>query len=196
MRDRSARDTPPLATGWRGARAMVAVLVLGGSGAARGCDPPAVEPVGVPGPCAAVVVHDARDRPRLICDRALVALLAGACRPRGPIHRGDRLRLEPAGGRCHVAVEPLSAAHRLRLGLRLDVNDASAADLAQVKGIGPRTANRIVEGRPWASVDALDAVWGVGPARLARIAPRLRASPRPRLWPSRPRHAASSPRTP
>lgn len=191
---------------WRAARAVMAVVVLGGSGAMRIEPGGDVEPVvSAPDdparpasgePCAAVVIHDARDRARLVCDGGLVEVLASLCGPLGPVHRGDRLRPTPRGGRCRLAVEPLPAAHRLRLGLRLDVNEETLGDLTRVKGIGPRTAQRIVQGRPWASIDALDEVRGIGPERLRRIAPRLRAAPRPRLWPSRPQHAASSPRRP
>jgi competence protein ComEA len=58
-------------------------------------------------------------------------------------------------------------------GGRLDLNTASAASLARVKGIGEATARRIVEHRerhgPYRAVDDLDAVDGVGPKTLERL---------------------------
>jgi competence ComEA-like helix-hairpin-helix protein len=55
--------------------------------------------------------------------------------------------------------------------LRVDVNAASAAELEQVKGIGPRTAQRIVEareagGRFRDAEDLRNRVTGIGPARI------------------------------
>jgi competence protein ComEA len=61
----------------------------------------------------------------------------------------------------------------------LDVNTASAAALEALPGIGPRTAAAIVAHRdrhgPFASVDALLDVRGIGPSTLAELRPHLRA---------------------
>lgn len=56
----------------------------------------------------------------------------------------------------------------------VDLNAADAAELESLPGIGPVLAQRIVLGRPYADVDALLEVSGVGPRTLARIRPRLR----------------------
>lgn len=56
----------------------------------------------------------------------------------------------------------------------VDPNEAGAAELQSLPGIGPVLAQRIVEGRPYADADALLEVSGVGPRTLARIRPRLR----------------------
>jgi len=59
----------------------------------------------------------------------------------------------------------------------LDVNLASAAELERLPGVGPALAARIVEARardgPFASVDDLRRVRGVGDATLERLRPRL-----------------------
>jgi len=59
----------------------------------------------------------------------------------------------------------------------LDLNSASADDLADLPGLGPELAERIVAFRdlngPFASVDELADVSGMTPARLDRIADRL-----------------------
>lgn len=59
----------------------------------------------------------------------------------------------------------------------VDVNTAQWAELAQLPGIGEVLARRIVAAReargPFQSPDALLEVEGVGPRKLARIAPYL-----------------------
>jgi len=77
----------------------------------------------------------------------------------------------------------LSGAERLRFGLPVDLDDARAEDLAPVPGLSAALAAEIVSDRarrgPFASVDDLERVRGIGPARLARARPFLRVSPRP-----------------
>ncbi len=185
--------------GWRHGRAMMASLLFAGLGlAGGGWRAPTADREGTPpAACPDPVVVDGAGERTLVCHAEVLILVVALCRPRGAIHRGDRLRFEWSAGRCRIMAEPLTAGHRLRLGLRLDLNRASPAELSRIAGIGPVTARRIVAGRPWASVDGLLAVRGLGPRRLARIAPRLTARAlRPLSWPSRPPPAASSPRRP
>lgn len=63
----------------------------------------------------------------------------------------------------------------------LDVNRATAEELAGLPGIGPALARRVVEWRtahgPFRSVDALADVPGIGPATVERVRPRVRATP-------------------
>jgi len=90
---------------------------------------------------------------------------------------GELLVLEegPAGAApaCDVRVERLAGAARLALGLPVDVNLATAAELEALPGIGPGLAARIVADRaragPFGSVEALDRVRGIGPATVARL---------------------------
>ena len=62
---------------------------------------------------------------------------------------------------------------RTTLSLIIDINRANADELDRLPGIGPKTAKAIVEHRtrngPFASVDDLLAVRGIGPATLAEI---------------------------
>lgn len=55
----------------------------------------------------------------------------------------------------------------------IDVNRASASELEELPGVGPATAQAIVDHReqqgPFATVDDLDAVRGIGPAKLAAM---------------------------
>jgi competence protein ComEA len=60
------------------------------------------------------------------------------------------------------------------LGLPINVNEASTADLDSLPGIGPKMATRIIEGRPYARFEDLLSVRGIGPKRLADLQPRAR----------------------
>ena len=54
---------------------------------------------------------------------------------------------------------------------RINVNTATAAELEALPGIGPIIAGRIIEGRPYRSVEELDRVKGIGKKRLEEIRP-------------------------
>lgn len=139
-------------------------------------------------------VEIARDgQTELACGLDGVAAHLRACPPAGPIRRGDRVRIGPG---CQTQVRPMDPRRRLALGIKLDVNRASAHALTAVRGIGRATARRIVAGRPYARLVDLERVRGIGPARRRRFTSSLRPSPAPVLWPSSPPPAASTPRTP
>jgi comEA protein len=63
----------------------------------------------------------------------------------------------------------------------VDVNRATAEELATLPGIGPALAERIVEWREangrFATADDLDKVPGIGPATVERLRPRVRTGP-------------------
>lgn len=119
---------------------------------------------------------------------ALVGLWAAAplARPAGP----DLGALRPpaegtaqAGGTGGSTATPRRPAEPRRdppKGLPaapLDLNRATAAELATLPGIGPVLAERIVEHRrtvgPFPRVEALRGVPGIGPMRLETLAPHL-----------------------
>lgn len=54
-------------------------------------------------------------------------------------------------------------------GAPIDLNTATEAQLQSLPGIGPALAKRIVEARPFATVDDLTRVRGIGPAVMERI---------------------------
>ena len=68
-----------------------------------------------------------------------------------------------------------------RPGTRLNLNTATPAELEALPGIGPALAKRIVEYReahgPFATVDDLLAVSGIGPAKLAQLRPYVTVEP-------------------
>jgi competence ComEA-like helix-hairpin-helix protein len=77
------------------------------------------------------------------------------------------------GGLVHHDNPPAAAAR-----FTVNVNAASAAELAQLPGLGPATARRILDHRrthgPFTTLDGLLDVPGIGPATLARMRPHLR----------------------
>lgn len=58
----------------------------------------------------------------------------------------------------------------------LDLNTATLAELRRLPGVGEVYASAIVAGRPWARVEDLTRIPGIGPAALARIEPFVRVS--------------------
>jgi competence ComEA-like helix-hairpin-helix protein len=75
---------------------------------------------------------------------------------------------------------PLRGPARLLFGLRLDPNRADAESLQSLPGIGPARAAAIVaerERRPFASVEALIRVHGIGPRTVERLRPWLALAP-------------------
>lgn len=62
-------------------------------------------------------------------------------------------------------------AHKLA---RVSVNTASVGDLSAVRGINSTTAEGIVAGRPWKSLDDLIAVKGIGSKSLDKLKPLLK----------------------
>jgi competence ComEA-like helix-hairpin-helix protein len=93
---------------------------------------------------------------------------------RQPISGGTKITVGPERA---VTLTRMSGSELLTLGLALDPNLASAADLEAIPGIGPVLAKRIVEFReehgPFQLVEALLAVKGLGPGKLEKIRPYL-----------------------
>ena len=51
----------------------------------------------------------------------------------------------------------------------IDINNANLQQLDKLTGVGPVIAQRIIDARPFSSVDDLDRVKGIGPATLNKI---------------------------
>jgi competence protein ComEA len=75
----------------------------------------------------------------------------------------------------------LAGLELVHLGRPVDLNRATADDLAAVPGIGPGLAGEVVREReergPFGSPDSLRRVRGIGPVRLERARPWVRVSP-------------------
>jgi competence ComEA-like helix-hairpin-helix protein len=56
---------------------------------------------------------------------------------------------------------------------QVDINTATEAQLRTVKGVGPKKAQLIIENRPYASVDDLRKIKGVGAKTLEKWRPSL-----------------------
>ena len=85
----------------------------------------------------------------------------------GTLSPGDRLL--PDGTRARMAPARLEL-----FAVPLDPNRAPVEELASLPGIGPALAARIAAARPFASVDDVARVEGIGRRRLRALRPRLR----------------------
>jgi len=70
-----------------------------------------------------------------------------------------------------AAVLALAAGSALAAGALVDINTADQKTIESLPGVGPATAQEIVKGRPYKSVDDLANVKGIGKAKLEKIKP-------------------------
>lgn len=80
-----------------------------------------------------------------------------------------------------LAVAPPATLRRAPLAVEdpaapVDLNRADTVRLQELPGVGPALARRIVAARPFATVDDLARVRGIGPATLERLRPLLSVS--------------------
>jgi competence protein ComEA len=78
--------------------------------------------------------------------------------------------------------QPLVAASPFRI----DLNHATPAELAQLPRVGPALADRLVDARPFDSVESLKTVPGFGPATFDRVAPHVTVG---ETYPAKPKSA-------
>jgi competence protein ComEA len=76
-----------------------------------------------------------------------------------------------------AAMQRLMTSRVQALQESIDVNTAEQSELEKIPGIGPVTAGRIIEGRPYTSLDELKKVPGIGVKTLERISPFLSIQP-------------------
>ena len=67
-------------------------------------------------------------------------------------------------------IAPRSAGDESRGG-KLNINTASKEELVELPGVGEVIAERIIQSRPYSSLDDLEQVEGLGPKKISRIAP-------------------------
>ena len=93
--------------------------------------------------------------------------------------RSPALRRVPTGQAPPIrAVRPsVAGAPRLDASGVIDLNTASEAALRGLPGVGPKTARRIIAARPFANVDDLRRVKGIGKKKLEGVRGRVRTGP-------------------
>lgn len=108
---------------------------------------------------------------------ALDALTPGAL-PTRRLEAGMTVEVGEGESSCVVRLGVMAGERLLALGVRLELNQAAAETLDALPGVGPGLAKRIVDERstrgPFASVDALRRVRGIGPKTLEKLRPYVR----------------------
>ncbi|MEV6243936.1 ComEA family DNA-binding protein [Lentzea sp. NPDC051838] len=98
--------------------------------------------------------------------------LAGGLKPGADLHNLNLARKLVDGEQIAVGIPP-PAGHAAAPST-LDLNSATASELDTLPGVGPVTAQRIVDHRtrkgPFASVDQLREIEGIGDSKLAKLA--------------------------
>jgi competence protein ComEA len=103
--------------------------------------------------------------------------LAGGLKPGTDLHNLNLARKLTDGEQLPVGIPPQAAPAAQpapALPPKLNLNTATATELDALPGVGPVTAQRIVDHRtrkgPFASVDQLREVEGIGDSKLAKLA--------------------------
>lgn len=133
--------------------------------------------VTLPGDARAYQALEAAGGPRPEADTSAVNLA-------GRLHDGDYLYLpqegeapSPAHGAAASASTQTGSAGATQDAVCVDINSASAEELDHLPGVGPALSQRIVEHRnangPFARIEDLDAVSGIGIRMINRIRPAL-----------------------
>ena len=167
------------------AAAVVAVAGLASFWSMAGATPSRASAVE---PCVDAVLIDGAVR----CDEEIPVRVADLCGGEGP-DTPDRIAAGDAfdtGRLCgHTRVRRgdatrgwtrMDGASAELLHQPVDVNTASLEELQSLPRIGPALSQRVVEGRPYATVDDLLRVRGIGPTTLERLRARARVASRHR----------------
>ncbi len=83
-----------------------------------------------------------------------------------------------------------------KAGALVDINSADVKALAELPGVGEKTAAEIVKGRPYKSVDDLEKVKGIGAKKLAKIRPLVTVGGAPAAPAAAPKAAPAMPAAP
>lgn len=142
---------------WSRHGATLCLLALVGIAAHRLGRAPA--PIGHAVGCSSPVQIDGR----LSCSAQLAAQLHAA--------PGDAVELS-SGTHGRMPPRWLGA-----LDIQLDLNRAPVGELTSIHGVGPVLAERIAQGRPYATVQDVERVRGVGPTKRRAIEARVFVEP-------------------
>ena len=101
------------------------------------------------------------------------------------LRQGDLIKMALTSDSCESQRSRMSGADLHALRVPLQLNQASAEDLAYIKGLGHRRAQDIVRGRPWRTVESLTRLKGIGPKTIRKLSDHLSVTPDHLLWSAR-----------
>lgn len=131
-------------------------------------------------------------RPLARVSRVAAAKSRDEASPAGPgkinAKKSERAKEKAANGTAPKKAGDTSKKASAATGAKVDLNTADAATLETLPGVGPTTARAIIAQRPFASVDDLESVPGIGPGKLAELRDHVRVS---RVAPSERRSATA-----
>jgi competence protein ComEA len=89
----------------------------------------------------------------------------------------DAAAAAPAPQASRTSVPPPTTSKSADLNVAINVNSATAVELQKLPGVGPKTAQRILDERavrgPFKTIDELRRVPGIGPKTLERLRPHV-----------------------
>ena len=100
----------------------------------------------------------------------------------GTFSEGDQIKIIMNSITCRFSKSRLNGKIHRALGIAISINHASVNDLLSVPKIGPKLAQKIIDHRPYSTLEDLLSLSGVGHKRLAQIRSYLTTYLSRRLW--------------
>ena len=122
---------------------------------------------------AGYVTRDYRTLSECVAETSTAAAAEETAKPAGKAKKGAaKAKKAPAEAKAKPAAKEVAAAPAKAVAAKVtavSVNQASAVELAAVKGLSASLAKAIVAGRPYATLDELTKAKGMGPKLLAKV---------------------------
>jgi competence protein ComEA len=105
---------------------------------------------------------------------------AGGVTPRAETSLINPVQILTDGDQIRVPAKGVASTNTLNSklvnasGERIDLNTATKEQIETLPGVGPKLAERLIQGRPYATLKDVDAIKGIGPSMLKKLEPLIR----------------------